>query len=220
MFDDRSKVVKRCALSRYEAGSMDLPRPLSAGQPGKPRMCRTNHFRNGGGIFKSCQYETLLRHWRWTDMLQQAYVLCLGILLLSGCSEAAFVNFENCLSPSTIQSKSPQLLQFVPLFAWVTFNATSESHNLNFTVYGNVEGIATQQPYPRPNDPQWQNPNETVGKIPDLGGPTGDEKYTTFSTALKVLGYVPYDPPDTRLCNTSALTPCPFSPVFNFTGNE
>ena len=161
----------------------------------------------------------LTPRWRMTLLFGPLQIACLLILAMLGHSEAAFVNFENCLSPSITNSPLPQLLQFVPLFAWVSFNATAPSHNLNYTVYGNVAGIATQQLYPNETDPQWRNPNETVGKIPDLGGNPGEEKYTTFSTALKVLGYVPYNPPDTRLCNTSALTSCPFTPHFNFTGN-
>lgn len=135
-------------------------------------------------------------------------------LLLAHCPFAAFINFDNCLSQNEIDAQDPKPLQFVPLFASASFNTSSGSHNLNLTVYGNVAGIATIEPYPDLKNQTWRDdPNDTVGKIPDLAGPPGDEKYTTFGTMLKVLGYIAYDPPETRLCNTSALTPCPFIPA-------
>lgn len=136
------------------------------------------------------------------------------LLILVNTVNGAFIQFENCLSPNTIDS-NPKQLQFVPLHVWASLNTTSDSHNLNVTVYGNVTGRATQQQLPPPDDPKWQNPNETLGKIPDLGGPSDQQKYTTFGTTIKVLGYTPYSPVDVRLCNTTALTPCPFTPVFS-----
>ena len=137
-----------------------------------------------------------------------------AILLLTSPAAAVFINFENCLSPGVIDS-DPRQLQFVPLYVWATFNSTSDSYGLNVTVYGNVTGVATQDtPIPNATDPSWNNPNDTVGKIPDLGGVPPDQKFTTFTTQFNVLDYTPYDPPPERFCNSSALTPCPFAPVF------
>lgn len=136
-------------------------------------------------------------------------------------STAVFVTFSNCLSPDIINSNGGlQQLQFVPLYVWAKFNSSAASHNINVTAYGNVAGIATQQPYPARDDPQWKNPNDTVGKIPDVAGPANNLKYTTFKTQFNVLDYTPYDPPAVRLCNSSLLTQCPLTPVFNFKGNE
>ncbi len=146
--------------------------------------------------------------------------LLLVTFLLIRPSTAVFVTFSNCLSPDIINSNSPQQLQFVPLYVWATFNSSAASHNINVTAYGNVAGIATQQPYPAHDDPQWRNPNATVGKIPDVAGPANDQKYTTFTTQFNVLDYTPYDPPAVRFCNSSSLTQCPLTPVFNFKGNE
>ena len=170
---------------------------------------------------KTCPRESDLRGGRIASSLFSCGLLQLtliGILLLVQTSTAAFVPFENCLSKGIINSNPPQL-QFQPLFVWVTFNASADSHNVNITAYGNVAGIATQQPYPPVNDPQWKDPNQTVGKIPDLGGQGNQQKYTTFETELNVLDYTPYDPPPVRFCNSSSLTQCPLAPVFNFTGN-
>jgi len=142
------------------------------------------------------------------------------VLLLVRPSTAAFVTFSNCLSPDIINSDSPKQLQFVPLYVWATFNSSAASHDINVTAYGNVAGIATQQPYPPQDDPQWRSPNDTVGKIPDVAGPASDQKFTTFTTQFNVLDYTPYDPPAVRFCNSSSLTKCPLAPVFNFKGNE
>ena len=135
-------------------------------------------------------------------------------------STAAFINFGNCLSPDIINSNDPKPLQFVPLFVWAALNASAGTYNLNVTAYGNVDGIATQQPIPSQTDPQWTNPNDTVGKIPDVYGSGPGALYSTFTTQFNVLDYTPYAPPAARFCNTSSVTPCPVAPVFNFTGNE
>ena len=144
----------------------------------------------------------------------------LAVLLHINLSTAAFINFGNCLNPDIINANFPPPLQFVPLFVWATFNTSAESHNLNITAYGNVAGIATVQTYPSQNDPQWMNPNDTVGKIPDIYGSGSGAVYTTFTTEFNVLDYTPYAPDAARFCNTSSLTACPIAPVFNFTGNE
>lgn len=154
-------------------------------------------------------------------LLPRLYNLLL-LTILSICiqpSSAAFIDFQNCLDPNIVNS-SPLQLQFVPLFVWATFDTVSPSHNINVTVYGNVSGIATREPYPAPDDPQWDNPNKTVGKIPDVAGQPGHELYTTFTTTLNVLDYTPYDPPATRFCNSSALTQCPLAPVRNINATQ
>ena len=164
----------------------------------------------------SCPRSRKARPWRKVGVLQLAL---LTVLVLVSQASAAYINFENCLDPNIVNS-NPKELQFVPLFVWATFNTSSASHNLNVTVYGNVAGIATQQEYPKWNDSQWLNPNDTVGKIPDVAGPADDQKYTTFQTSFHVLDYTPYNPDATRFCNSSALSPCPLTPVFNVTVNE
>ena len=160
------------------------------------------------------------RRARWIRSTGLLPLVLLTALLLVDCANAAFIDYNNCLDPNIVNSNNPQQLQFVPLFVWATFNSSS-SHNINVTVYGNVTGIATQQPYPAVDDPQWKNPNDSVGKIPDIAGPTDDQKYTTFTTEFNVLDYTPYNPDATRFCNSSALIDCPLTPVFtNLTINE
>lgn len=201
------------AIGWYEAGyamakAVGCSRSKSWNHVQWPTALRSGWLRSGsqsdGRLSGSC-------------LLQMLFLVT---FLLIRPSTAVFVTFSNCLSPDIINSNGPQQLQFVPLYVWAAFNSSAASHNINVTAYGNVAGIATQQPYPAQNDPQWRNPNDTVGKIPDVAGPASNEKYTTFTTQFSVLDYTPYDPPAVRLCNSSLLTQCPLTPVFNFKGNE
>lgn len=125
------------------------------------------------------------------------------------------VDFENCLASNVLNSKNPQLLQFVPLHVWASFDKinSSSSRNLSVTVYGNVSGIATDQPYPAPDDPQWSDPKETVGKIVNVS--ESNNKFTTFDYHFNVLSYTPYSSPATSFCNNSLSTECPIGPVFS-----
>ena len=136
----------------------------------------------------------------------------LGFMFLLAFAEpcrAAFIGFQNCLSPNIVNS---DLLQFTPLFVWASFNSSS-SHNLNLTVYGNVSGQATQGKLPPSDDPLWGNPNFTLGKIEDVSKDTN--LATTLSGAFDVLDYTPYEIPDQRFCNTTVKVPCPIGPIFN-----
>ena len=127
-------------------------------------------------------------------------------------SHAVYVPFENCLSEGIVKS-NPLLLQFIPLNVSAIFNATDPNNNLNITVYGNVSGIATQQPYPAPDDPQWSDPNGTVGKIVDLSA--SNEKYTTLFTKFNVLSYTAYEAQPARFCNATVQGKCPLAPAFH-----
>lgn len=158
---------------------------------------------------------------RIPSVLEILHLVLLAICLLIRPSTAVFITFENCLSPNIINSNNPQQLQFVPQYVWATLNSTAISHGINFTVYGNVTGVATlNTTLPPSGDPSWKDSNNPTGKIPDVAGPPGKEKYTTFTTQFNVLDYTPYNPPAARFCNSSALTQCPLAPVFNTTVNE
>ena len=145
----------------------------------------------------------------WIPML-----LCMSTALI-GLSTAAFVTFDNCLSPNIIDS-DPRQLQFKPLFVRAIFNATAPSHNLNVTVYGNVSGSATNEPLPRLGDPDWNNANETLGKIPELD--IANNKYTTLKAAFKVLDYTPYTADPVPFCSRLLQGQCPLGPSFYANG--
>ena len=126
-------------------------------------------------------------------------------------ANATFVNFDNCLSPGYINS-NPQELQFTPLHVWATFNTTAASHGLNVTIYGNVSGLTTDQPYPLPDDPQWQNSSDTLGKIVDLS--ESNNKYSTLHSKVNVLSFTPWEARPSRFCNSTIHQDCPLGPVF------
>ena len=145
------------------------------------------------------------------------HILWLNVILamMVAPAAAAYVKFENCLSPNIVNS-DPLQLQFIPKFFFASFNTTAPSHNLNVTVYGNVSGIATKVPYPAPDDRQWDNPNATVGKIVDLS--ESNNKYSTLFAKFNVLSYTPYDATPSRFCNSIIHGRCPLGPSFNATG--
>ena len=137
-------------------------------------------------------------------------VLLMSLLYLQPVG-AVSINFENCLSPNIINS-DPPLLQFRPLLVHAAFNSTAASHNINVTVYGNVSGKATQENYPPPGDPQWANPNATLGKIPLADKATNLQ--STFHAVFNVLDYTPYSSPAAGFCGTLVHGQCPLGPVF------
>ena len=145
--------------------------------------------------------------------LIQVTLLWSAICLQS--ASAASINFENCLSPNIINS-NPVQLQFQPLFVYASFNSSAVSHGINVTVYGNVTGKATQEQYPAWNDPQWANPNATLGKIPDVD--KNNNKFSTLTATFNVLDYTPYDAPATQFCNTTVHGQCPLGPAFMANG--
>jgi hypothetical protein len=151
---------------------------------------------------------SLVDYTRPTTLFLTFILIVLG--LLAPPAQAAYLNFQNCLS-SNILNSSPQLLQFVPYNVSAKFNTSDPNFPLNVTVYGNVTGLETIQPYPAPNDPQWSNPNDTVGKIVDLS--QSNNKYTTMFTKINVLSYTPYQAAS-RFCNSSVHGPCPLGPAF------
>ena len=131
-------------------------------------------------------------------------------------STAAFMTFRNCLSREIINADLTQSkyrpLQFQPFFVDAAFNTSAASRNLNVTVYGNVSGIATQESYPALDDPQWGNPNETVGKIPNIS--SSNYMYTTLKFRFNVLSYTPYQA-NAEFCNSTIQGQCPLGPSFN-----
>ena len=146
-----------------------------------------------------------------THILQIGFLL---LLTLAEPSQAVFVGFDNCLSPSVINS-DPKRLQFTPLLVWASFS-TSASHSLNVTVFGNVTGQTTQESLPNPLDPIWNDSNFTLGKIVDIP-PNQHVKpplATTLTGAFHVLDYTPYVIDATRFCNETVHGQCPIGPVF------
>lgn len=134
------------------------------------------------------------------------------LALLLRLTNAAFINFENCLDPNIVNS-SPLQLQLIPLYFDAKFNTKNASHNLNITIYGNVSGQATNGTYPVWNDPAWLDDSDTYGKIVDVS-PTNN-KYSTLFQRFQVLTYDAYDAPASRFCESTVNDSCPLIPSFN-----
>ena len=157
-----------------------------------------------------------MRHTTVSSTMRALQNVMFAILLLGAFvvpTQAAFVNFQNCLSPQIIYSPA---LQFVPLFVNAVFNATDPAHNLNITVYGNVSITPTsQQQFPPPNSSSWTNNSVTLGKITDLSPTNPVATYSTLFTVFNVLSFMPYKATRSRFCNSTIPgTQCPISPRF------
>lgn len=143
------------------------------------------------------------------------YMVILLLSLLTSKTHATLINFDNCL-PSSIRNSTPLHLQFIPLHFYAHFNATEPSHNLNVTIYGNVSGLARDVTYPPPDDPQWGNTSQTVGKI--VAVPT-NYRNTTILAGFDVLTYTPFSN-TFDFCKSLVGTDvaCPLGPVFDKNG--
>lgn len=177
---------------------MLLEKPLYTANDGSLSVALPPHH-------KSTPFLRTFRQW-WL------LAIFLWLASVTPCS-AVLVNYQNCLSQNTQRPSNNDLLplQFVPLHVYASLNTTSTSYNLNLTVYGNVSGIATQQAYPTLDDPQWTNPNKTVGKIVDLD--PSSNKISTLLTRFNVLSYTPYSDAF-GFCNTTIHGRCPLGPTF------
>lgn len=151
----------------------------------------------------------------WLSSTWPAY-LFLFIFTYIHTTQAAFVEFSNCLSGDRITS-NPRLLQFVPLNVTATFLPNRPNHHFNVTVYGNVTGQAYRGTYPPPTDPSWRDPNNTFGKIVNVE--QGAALATTLFTSVNVLSYTPYSGPAAYFC-ANTITPCPLAPSFYVDSTE
>lgn len=163
-----------------------------------------------GSLWKQRRRPPLASHGRrnWNQSLAVTFLL---VFLFTSSTGAAYVEFRNCLDNSVIIS-NPRILQFDPLNVSAVFNTTSDRHNLNITVYGNVTGKATAQPYPPPDDPAWNDPNVTFGKIPDVS--EANNKYTTLFSRYNFLSYTPWSADPSRFCDSIVQGHCPLGPAF------
>lgn len=191
-------------------GNDPLQTSCSCSEPHARHVRLTGHLPPLALAF--CEPHVSGRKTSWIGMIQ---IVLIAILAIIESATAASVNFENCMSPNVINS-IPLQLQFIPLFVNATFNLSAASHNLNFTVYGNVTGRTHSDPLPGPTDPHWQNSSETEGKIPDYS--LDNNKLTTLKSTFDVLDYTPYNSDRSEFCASTVHVQCPLAPSFNFTG--
>jgi len=150
---------------------------------------------------------------RWRRLTLGWWIALVCVLSWVAPAAAVQLNFDNCLSKTTLDS-DPLQLQYVPLNVAVTFNLTDPLCPLNVTVYGNVSGTADRRTnYPSMDSPSWSDPNVTVGKIVDLS--SSNNKYTTLLTSFDVLNFAAFSNPS-RFCDSVTQGGCPLGPVFNY----
>jgi hypothetical protein len=146
-------------------------------------------------------------------IITQLPLIAFLVTLLASPISAAFVKFDNCLDESVTESK-PLKLQFIPLHFYANFDNSNHSHTLNLTVYGNVSGSAQQGPLPPPDDPQWNNSSDTLGKIVSVDPAWKTNVATTLSTKVNVLSFTPYSNL-TYFCDQLVSGSCPIGPVWS-----
>ena len=154
---------------------------------------------------------TVRNQYRFTIFSMTSLLYLLAVAL--PCAHAAFVTFQNCLSPAIIHS-SPIELQWVPQFFDASYIHDGTTYNLNLTTYGNVSGQSTVGSYPPPDSPDWSNPNNTFGKLVNVS--ESNNKFTTFYTKVDVLKYSAWNNlPGEIFCNAIVQGACPLGPAFD-----
>lgn len=129
------------------------------------------------------------------------------LLIIVHPSSAALINFENCLGPDIINDN--KTLQFIPMFANAVFDATTSSHNLDVTVYGDITGGLSNNQSFLLNDTHWNDNNQSDGKIPDLGPPLR----TVLKATINVLDYNLPPPVPKPFCESTVNKLCPLAPA-------
>ncbi|KAF4981400.1 hypothetical protein FZEAL_2782 [Fusarium zealandicum] len=127
-------------------------------------------------------------------------------------AHAVRVPVSNCLDDS-YRLHDPLNLQWVPLYAEAVFDTKNDSHNLRFTVWGNVTGSRTLKELPPANDSYWKDDNKTNGKIIQV--PFDNNVAITFIPKAGWLTYWPYTGKKMDFCESVVTNgTCPLSPVF------
>ncbi|KAI1433658.1 integral membrane protein [Xylaria sp. CBS 124048] len=149
-------------------------------------------------------------------------------LLLLACSaipiaSAVRIPFQNCLAENYISSnnnipRDQVQLQFVPLYVDAVFEPRGDdSHNLLFTVWGNVTGRVGSSVIPPPADPLWNDPTSQEalnGKIQNtVEKGVAEYDATTLHSTVDVLNYQPYSN-NAYFCQSLTNGSCPLGPVF------
>lgn len=116
------------------------------------------------------------------------------IVFLTRSTNAAFIEFENCLETNILND--PSQLQFVPRYFHVVYDTAPGPNPLDIVIYGNVTGN---------------------GEIVNIVDNDGNETYTTLFTTLDVLSFTPYDHAS-QFCQNVTQGSCPLGPVYSVNG--
>lgn len=192
------------------------PRPLAAMDARPASTAHQPVMMEGCGDHEGC---VIRARTRWSHrgrifaLAARPSWLALVLLVLAVASPAAavLVEFDNCL-PDSYRLNNPPLLQWVPLYVNAVFDTKTPNNNLQVIVWGNVTGSQNLGTLPPPNDPYWQNPNETNGKIDET--PYSDTLATTLVRRVNVLTYEPWNDRTNFCTNDLVNGTCPLAPTF------
>ncbi|KAG6002101.1 hypothetical protein E4U21_003453 [Claviceps maximensis] len=142
--------------------------------------------------------------------------VALFALLASAPVSAVRIRPTNCL-PESFQNQNPPFIQWYPVEADAKFDTSSNRHNFQYTVWGNVTGSLQRVRLPSPDDRDyWTNPDKTNGKIVNSDN---SENGTTVKSSISMLSYLPWSHRSFFCGDALVNGSCPLPPVFNTTGN-
>lgn len=128
---------------------------------------------------------------------------------------AVEISFQNCLTES-YRDNDPPRLQWVPEHVEAVFDTTTDKHNLQVIVWGNVTGSMNRFTPPPAGDPYWNNDDEEEGKIVETPEPDAQRVVaTTLLRQVEVVTYRPYRDV-VNFCTEGVVDDsCPVGPVFD-----
>ena len=203
------------AVERVDAGnSARSARDATTGELQKRRRRRWQQISQDqdaeeadgrGDVLEETASVSTHKSWRLSSLPRVLMTVCALVLAISSlpATNAAFIHFTNCLSPSIINSN---VLQFEPLYVDARYDDSNSRHTLDVTVYGNVTGKALGQTLPRPDNWNTSDPNFNIVDAPD--------NYTTLFASVDVLSYSAWRPSPMRFCNQTGDDECPWGPLF------
>lgn len=104
----------------------------------------------------------------------------------------------------------------MPEYADAVFDTQGDTHNLLFTVWGNVAGSRNQGELPPPDDPYWDDDSQTEGKIVETPEPDAENlTATTLFRRMDVLTFRPWSEPVNFCLDGLDNGHCPLGPVFS-----
>lgn len=153
-----------------------------------------------------------------TSSFRPTNLLIASLLLILAISPASAVQikFQNCLSDS-YRLNNPKPLQWEPLFADAVFDTKNPSHKLQVVVWGNVTGSQNQGTLPPPDDPYWEDPEKTNGKIVQVPNMEGARR-TTLLRTVNFLTYEPFRQNVDFCVDALGNGQCPLAPIFSLDG--
>lgn len=141
-------------------------------------------------------------------------VVLILVLALVTPAVAIRIPFSNCLDDN-YRYNDPLPLQWVPLYADAVFDPRDGDYHLQVLVWGNVSGSVSDTTLPPPNDPYWNNDEETEGKIIQSPEPDAkNAKATTLFRRVDVLTFQPWSEPVDFCVDGLVNASCPLGPVF------